>query len=46
MTSLRERLLGPEPAAVRHLVKAVAKDLGPDLNRLEQNIVPRVARHA
>src|SRR5580704_15173982 len=31
--------------AVRHLIEAVAQSLGPDLDRLEKNVVFGIARH-
>jgi hypothetical protein len=46
MASLREGFRGSEAGAVGHLVEAIAEGLGPDLDRLEQDIMPRVARHS
>src|SRR5919106_1695507 len=43
---LAERLLGPEPVAVGDLVEAVLHRLRSDLDGLEEDVVPWVARHA
>src|SRR3954449_12976643 len=43
---LVERLLRPEPIAVRDLVEAVLHCLRPDLDRLEEDVVLRVTRHS
>src|SRR5437899_2569063 len=42
---LAERLLRPEAVAMRDLVEAVLHRLGPELDRLEEDVVFRVARH-
>ena len=42
---LRAGPVGAEARAVRYLVEAVAQDLRPDSNRLEENVEPRVAGH-
>src|SRR5690349_14980250 len=45
-TRLCTRPVGAEARAVRYLVEAVAQHLGPDADRLEQDVVTRVTRHA
>src|SRR5437773_2281726 len=42
---LAERLLRPEAVAMRDLVEAVLHRLRPELDRLEEDVVFRVARH-
>src|SRR5262245_48781849 len=45
VVGLEARLFGSSPDAVGHLIEAVLQRLRPELDRLEQDVVLRVARH-
>ena len=44
MKRLGSRTIGPESGALRRRVEAVSESLGPDLDRLEEDVVPRISR--